>query len=180
MITQQTQKYLIGVVRSTINHKLKHGELLQTSQLPEYGDPVIHEKRGVFVTLKLNNRLRGCVGCVVANRTLLEQTIHQANNAAFNDQRFSPVEHMKDILCEISVLSPARAVKSFNQIDISKHGIILEKNNRRALFLPKVAKENNWSLEHTLMRLCDKAGLETNQWRTGASFEVFEAFEFKE
>lgn len=188
-IDKQTQRCLLQIVEQTLFYVLDNKEIPTIQQLPvskttsyENCVDIISQRFGAFVTLKQHDRLRGCVGCVVANRPLVEQIIYQANNAGFNDQRFTPITHqdMKNISLEISVLSPARRIDTHEQIDIHKHGIILEKNDKRALFLPKVAKEHGWTLEHTLSRLCDKAGLDVNEWRKGANYEVFEAFEFKQ
>lgn len=188
-IDKQTQQCLLQIVEQTLfyildNNKIPTVQQLQVSKTKLYNNCIdaLSQNCGAFVTLKKHSRLRGCVGCVVANRPLVEQIIYQANNAGFNDQRFAPITHqdMRDIKLEISILTPARKISSHDQIEIGKHGIILEKHNKRALFLPKVAKEHGWTLEHTLSRLCDKAGLDVNEWRSGADYEVFEAFEFKQ
>lgn len=188
-IDKQTQKCLLQIVEQTLFYILDNKKLPTVQQLPVsktalYNEcsSVLSQHCGAFVTLKHHGRLRGCVGCVVANRPLVEQIIYQAHNAGFNDQRFVPITHqdMRDMKLEISILTPAKKVNSHNQIKIGQHGIIIEKNNKRALFLPKVAREHGWNLEQTLSRLCDKAGLDVNEWRAGADYEVFEAFEFKQ
>lgn len=182
MIDITTQRRLIGIVKQTIIYLLSNNKLPDVSmfKLPEH--PIIKHKKGAFVTLKKNNSLRGCVGCVVPNRKLIDQIIVQSGNAATKDERFPPMQirEIEDIKVEISILSEPRSIDSVEQIDINKHGIILEKNGKRALFLPKVAKDNEWTLEFTLSRLCDKAGLTVDDWKHGAKFEIFEAFEFKE
>jgi AmmeMemoRadiSam system protein A len=106
----------------------------------------------------------------------------QAVNAGLNDGRFPPVDssELSDITIEVSVLTPARPVASASQIIIGKHGIILEKSGRSALFLPQVATEQGWDLETTLNHLAQKAGLPEDAWRKDTSFEVFEAIVFHE
>ena len=73
-----------------------------------------------------------------------------------------------------------RPVASSEDIVIGKHGIILEKDGRKAVFLPQVAVEQSWELEETLSHLSRKAGLSADAWKDGASFSVFEAVVFGE
>ena len=60
------------------------------------------------------------------------------------------------------------------------HGIVLQKGEHRALFLPQVAPEQGWDLETTLENLSIKAGLSPDAWKEGASFLVFQAEVFGE
>ena len=87
---------------------------------------------------------------------------------------------MEKIRIEISALSPHRKVESCKDIVIGRHGVIIEKNGRRAVFLPQVAPEQGWNLQETLTHLSIKAGLSSDAWKQGASFRVFEARVFHE
>ena len=69
---------------------------------------------------------------------------------------------------------------SHNDIVLGKHGVVLSKGNRRAVYLPQVAPEQNWTLEETLNHLSLKARLPADAWREGARFNVFEADVFGE
>ena len=51
--------------------------------------PILNEQRACFVTLNLNGKLRGCIGSLVANKSLLDDVISNAYNAAFSDLRFN-------------------------------------------------------------------------------------------
>ena len=61
-----------------------------------------------------------------------------------------------------------------------RHGVVLEKGGRRAVFLPQVAPEQGWDRDTMLDHLASKAGLARNAWRQGATFQVFEARVFGE
>jgi AmmeMemoRadiSam system protein A len=137
---------------------------------------------GAFVTLKRNGELRGCIGEVIPNRPVYRSVMAQAINAGLNDPRFPQVasSELDEINVEVSVLTPPRPIASPADIVVGKHGIVLKKNGRSALFLPQVATEQGWDLEKTLNHLARKAGLPEDAWRTGASFEVFEATVFGE
>ena len=135
-----------------------------------------------LVTLHKEGRLRGCIGSIYPIRPLYREVMSRAQDAALNDRRFKPVkkEEVKDLHIEISVLTPPRSVKSWRDIEIGKHGIILEKGGGRAVFLPQVAPEQGWDRETTLTHLSRKAGLSGDAWKTGTEFYVFEAQIFHE
>lgn len=135
---------------------------------------------GAFVTLHKDGRLRGCIGEIVPRRELYKAVIEHAVNAGFNDYRFTPVKanEVADLDFEISALSPPHKVESYRDIVIGKHGVVLHKNGASAVFLPQVAPEQGWGVEETLTQLALKAGLRADDWRKGATFEVFEAIVF--
>ncbi|MEP0773301.1 MAG: AMMECR1 domain-containing protein, partial [Acidobacteriota bacterium] len=65
-------------------------------------------------------------------------------------------------------------------IQLGRHGVILAKEGRTAVFLPQVASETGWDRDTFLSQLARKAGLAADAWRRGASFEVFTAQVFGE
>ena len=139
-------------------------------------------KQGVFVTLEMNHRLRGCIGHMAEDRPLCQVVGAMALQAAFNDRRFRPLtpDEFGAIDFEISVLTPRRKIGGADKIVIGRHGVVLEKGGRSAVYLPQVAPEQGWDREETLSHLCEKAGLAGDCWRKNASFSVFEAEVFGE
>jgi len=137
---------------------------------------------GVFVTLHERGALRGCIGHIFPQEPLAQAVISNAVSAAFHDPRFAPVtaEEIPRLHLEISVLTPPRAVSGPEAIVVGRHGVLLERGGRRAVFLPQVAPEQGWDRETMLGHLAVKAGLPRDAWRQGASFQVFEAFVFEE
>ncbi len=67
------------------------------------------EKRGTFVTLNIDDRLRGCIGSLSAQRPLILDIIHNAQAAAFKDPRFKPLslEEFQNVEIHISILTEA-------------------------------------------------------------------------
>ena len=130
-----------------------------------------------------HGQLRGCIGYIEPIKLLQEAVIDNAVNAATKDFRFSTVEinEMKDIDIEISVLTPPEEIKEPEEFITGKHGIIIRKGVRSAVFLPQVAPEQGWEREETLLHLCLKAGLAPDEWKKeGMKFFVFEAEVFGE
>ena len=117
-----------------------------------------------FVTLKLNNQLRGCIGSLQAHKILLEDLIHNAKAAAFRDPRFAPLtkDEFENIHIEISLLSSSLEVKYSNvddlksKIKINTHGVILKHGNNSATFLPQVWEQLS-SFELFFDALCKKS-----------------------
>jgi len=149
---------------------------------PDRPPPWLALTAGVFVTITEGGELRGCVGRIVADRPVYETVREMAVSSALSDRRFSPVTPAEAprLRFEISVLTPPVPVADWREIEIPRHGMILSKYGRRALFLPQVAGERGWDVETTLTQLAVKAGLAPDDWREGADYEVFEAMVFAE
>ena len=179
ILSADEKRYLLKLARSVISAKSKGENFI----LPSGGWPKnLDSHAGVFVSLHTGGALRGCVGFINPDKNLISGVVHSAQSAAFSDSRFPPVGSMEleDIEIEISLLTPPVPVDSYERIQLGKHGIILEKQGHRALFLPQVPTEYGWDLDTTLNHLSTKAGLPKDAWRAGASFQVFESIVFSE
>jgi len=121
----------------------------------------------VFVTIKKNGALRGCIGHVQPVMSLYKSVINNAIAASSGDPRFPPMtkEELKDIDLEISILSPLNPVKDIKDIQIGKHGLVIRKGVHSGLLLPQVAIELGWDRDAYLKNLCAKAGLPEYAWR---------------
>lgn len=144
--------------------------------------PHLREKRGVFVTLYKNDRLRGCIGRHRSSTPLSELVPQMVVASAFKDRRFPEVKksELKDIKLEISVyLTDLIKINDIKKYKVGKHGIILRKGFNGATFLPKVPIEQGWNKETTLRQLCRKAGLSSICWKQ-ASFYIYSTQVIKE
>jgi AmmeMemoRadiSam system protein A len=130
-----------------------------------------------FVTLKIHDRLRGCIGSLTAQAPVYKSVHENAINAALNDYRFPKVQsnELNLISIDVSVLSPIKQIPSIDQFKIFEQGIIIEKRGRSAVFLPEVAKEQGWTKEETLSQLSLKAGLPPDAWKEDTEYKVFES-----
>ena len=152
--------------------------------------PEQERRQGVFVTLnrrrpeeaRTHGRLRGCIGQAEPTFPLYYGTVQAALDAALRDPRFEPVRaaELPGLEVEVTVLSPRRPVASWRDIRLGTHGIVLQKGDKAALFLPQVATEQGWSLDETLTALAEKAGLPGDGWKEGARFSVFTGQVFEE
>jgi AmmeMemoRadiSam system protein B/AmmeMemoRadiSam system protein A len=179
------QAFLLDLARQTVRAAVRRRPL-PTTELPEgiFADSPLREQRGVFVTLteRRDGQLRGCIGSILGDRPLVEGVIENAVNAALHDPRFLAVTPDEEprLHLEISVLTPLRSVPGPEAIVIGRDGVLLEKQGRRAVFLPQVAPEQGWDVPTMLRHLAMKAGLDPDDWKQGASFQTFQAQVFEE
>ena len=169
---------LLSIAKNSVESFIKEGKI------PEFkvDSEKLKAKRGVFVTLKKRGELRGCIGCTAGDKPLYQAVSEMALAAAFSDPRFEPVtrEELPELEYEISVLTPLKKVSSWQEIEVGRHGVQAMAEGRSALFLPQVAKENNWNLETFLQHLMLKAGLLPNYWEDNpVDFYIFEVEIFK-
>ena len=169
----------LQAVRKTLEAKL------QGNPVPEFKfeNEKFQQKYGVFVTLKKGDDLRGCIGLIKGIEPLADAIPDMAISAATKDPRFNPVtyEELKDITIEISVLTPMTPVESLDEIEIGKHGLMLQLGPNSGLLLPQVLVEWNWDVEEFLQNLCLKAGLPPGSHKhPQAKLEKFSAQVFSE
>jgi AmmeMemoRadiSam system protein A len=127
---------------------------------------VFEDRRGVFVTLHVKGKLRGCIGVIEAKDSLGESLARCAAEAALEDPRFSPMqaEELQGLEIEVSLLSPLQRIQP-EEIEIGKHGLLVEQGLRRGLLLPQVAVEHHFAREGFLRETCLKAGLAWDAWK---------------
>ncbi len=181
--TTAEQRFLLGLARQTLREVLSGRPAPQVTTFPSgVSAAKMQALSGVFVTLTQRGALRGCIGHIVGSEPLVAAVIENAISAAQRDPRFPPVTaaELASLEIEISVLTPLQAVSGPQDIVVGRHGVVLERGGRRAVFLPQVAPEQGWDRDTMLDHLALKAGLPRDAWRKGANFEVFEAFVFSE
>lgn len=143
------------------------------------GDPPgrLGRPGGAFVTLRLEGRLRGCVGHIEASDPLAETVRRVAALAATADPRFDAVTaaELPRVTVEVSVLGPLYEPDDPASLKIGRHGVVVDDGPCRGLLLPQVAVERGWDARRFLREACRKAGLSGNAWRRTARVRVFDA-----
>jgi len=86
---------------------------------------------------------------------------------------------LEDILIEISALSPFWPIRSPDEIQVGRHGLMIRRDLRVGLLLPQVASDRGWGRDEFLRAICTKAGLPGDAWRD-ADLYVFTAEVFEE
>jgi AmmeMemoRadiSam system protein A len=157
MLTEAQKQLLLEAARRAIEAAVRG------THAPEYNihDRLLSLPGSAFVTLRFNHDLRGCIGYIEPVQPLIETVMDAAGKAAMEDFRFIPLQEneLHDITIEISVLSPLRQITDVREIEVGKHGIVIEAKNLRGLLLPQVAVEQHWDRETFVMQTARKAGL---------------------
>lgn len=174
-IKKHYSSFLIKTARESIQTGLQLG-----SYPPENIPCVLEENGASFVTLQINQDLRGCIGSVMAHRPLILDIYKNAHAAAFSDPRFSPLikEEFQDTKINISLLSSPHRVEFSSEEELLekltqyKDGLIIRDGNYQAVFLP-VVWEQLPDKKQFLAALKQKAGLSENYYS-----ETLEAFIF--
>ncbi len=177
VLTSETQRRLLAVARDALEARVRRA---RPPAVPV--DEASQIRQGAFVTIFWKDELRGCLGRITSDTPLPELIGLLAQEVADSDPRFDPVQvrELPDITLEVSVLTPEREIASIDEIEIGRHGLIIEQGSRRGLLLPQVPTEHGWDRATFVAQACLKAGLSPDAWRHGARMFVFEAQVFGE
>ena len=183
MINQTDQQTLLDIARTSIRHGLQYDQPLSVN-VKDYAE-ALQQHGACFVTLTINEQLRGCIGTLEAYRPLVEDLAANAFAAAFRDPRFAPLnEHeYPQLEYHISVLNPAEDFPVRDEQDLLQQlrpgidGLILEEGFHRATFLPSVWESLD-KPEEFLRHLKMKAGLYSDYWSDSMNFKRYTVQEF--
>jgi len=169
MLSDEHRQLLKQLAKDSIEYGLANQRPLfvDISSMPEK----LTEHRATFVTLEINNQLRGCIGMLDAQRPLAEDVAFNSYAAAFSDSRFPPVEYyeLANLSIHISVLNPAAQLNIQSETDLIKQlkpdidGLIIEDESHRATFLPSVWQSLPRA-EDFVHHLKIKAGFDADYW----------------
>lgn len=168
-------QFMIDMVKIVINSAFERNKNI-TINYPQIFD----EYGACFVTLEKEDRLRGCIGSIIAHQPLVNDLVNNAKNAAFKDYRFKPVsqDEVKDLKVAISILTHPEKIEFKSEKDLlkkisaKKDGIIIKDGNHQAVYLPSVWEQLPEKSEF-LNSLKVKAGLSEDYFS-----ENFEAYKF--
>lgn len=165
MLTKEQRHHLLRIARESIGAALdRRGYQLDSTVL----DSDLTRPSGAFVSLHTaDGDLRGCIGTIEAIAPLAEAVASNAVHAATRDPRFYPLrfDELARVVIEISVMSPLEIVRSIDEIEVGRDGLIIRCKGRAGLLLPQVATEYAWDRETFLAQTCGKAGLPSDAWR---------------
>ena len=177
MIGFDDQQRLLLLAREALETRVRGGGVAAVSIEDD-----AHVPAGAFVSIHRHGTLRGCLGRLDCEWSLNRVVAHLATAVADSDPRFAPVtpEELAELEIEISILTPERPITGIEEIEIGRHGLIVEQGRSRGLLLPQVAPAHGWGVTQFVEHTCLKAGLPLDAWRNGARVYVFEALVFAE
>ncbi len=161
---------LVKLAKRAIDEYVRSG---RSVPVPMSLTPEMEERAGVFVCLKKDGQLRGCIGTfmpVCAN--VAEEIIRNAICAASQDPRFHPVgeEEIASLEYSVDVLSAPERIRDIKDLDPKKYGVIVAKSGLRGLLLPDL--EGVDTVEEQLRIAKMKAGIGPDEDTDIYRFEV--------
>lgn len=184
-LSENDQQELLSLARESIRVQLVLQRDLHIDET--VFSPALQQCAASFVTLRIKDKLRGCIGATRATEPLVKDVVHHASASAFDDPRFPPLtlEEEAEISIEISVLSTPTPLIFSNEKSLlqalspGKDGLILEVGAHRSTFLPNV-----WnSLPNRtdfLAQLKLKADLAADFWSDDLKAWRYETYQFHE
>ena len=178
MFIKDERRQLVMIAREAITSMINSG----TVTFREVKSEKLNAMFGCFVTLKMNGKLRGCIGNFISDKPLHKLVQEMAIAAATRDPRFYPMKKsdLENFTIEISVLSPLEKISSIDEIQVGTHGIYMERNVHRGVLLPQVASEQKWDRDTFLQQTALKAGMGKDDWKENTEIFIFTAEVFRE
>ncbi len=182
----KNEKILLSIARDAIKEKLFNIKIIDKSfLLTKY--PILNQNSAVFITINKDKNLRGCIGSLVAHRTLLDDIISNSVSAGFSDPRFKPLskKEFENIEIEISILSEPQLLNYSdisdlrNKIRPNIDGVVLKYGNSRATYLPHVWEQLP-QFDKFFEFLCKKAGLSLNCLNQHPDIYTYQAQKIKD
>jgi AmmeMemoRadiSam system protein A len=134
---------------------------------------LVSNRAGVFVSLKLDGSLRGCIGTISPTTpSIADEIIRNAISAGTEDPRFPPVseDELPRLIYSVDVLGEAEKIESLDELDPVRYGVIVTKGHRRGLLLPNL--EGVDTAEEQVSIALRKAGISPDENYQLERFEV--------
>ncbi|MCG7984232.1 MAG: AmmeMemoRadiSam system protein A [Candidatus Thiodiazotropha lotti] len=184
-LSDQDRARLLDVANRSIDYGLKNHTSLEVK--PEDYPETLRAIRASFVTLKLADQLRGCIGHLEAMQPVVSDVAGNAYAAAFRDPRFPPLipSERDQVAIHLSLLTPSVAIEFDSEADLLAKirpgidGLILIEGIRRGTFLPSVW-ESLPNPRDFVDQLKLKAGLPSNYWSDSLEVMRYESESFAE
>jgi len=166
-----TEDEYVRLARRTVEEYTRTGKKPDVpAGLP---DEMYERQAGVFVSIKKEGRLRGCIGTIKAAReSIAAEIIDNAVSAAARDPRFSPIEpdELDRLSVSVDVLGDTERISSPDELDVKRYGVIVTKGHRRGLLLPNLDGVDTVAEQIRIAK--QKAGIRVDEKTELERFEV--------
>ena len=160
-----------GLAREALELYIKEGKIRDAEKgIP---DKMRADRAGVFVSLKKEGRLRGCIGTIIPTRkNIAEEIIQNAISAGTKDPRFNSVRpyELGQLEYSVDLLGEPQPITSEKQLDVKRYGVIVKAGQRVGLLLPNLEGIN--TPREQVAAALQKAGIDSNEEYSMERFEV--------
>lgn len=157
---KESEDAYVRLARQTIEAYV--GERRQISIPKDLPEEMYESRAGVFVSLKEEGRLRGCIGTITpVQKSIAEEIIANAISVSTKDPRFHPVQsdELDKLVYSVDVLGTPEAITSPDELDVKRYGVIVTKGRKRGLLLPNLDGVDTVEDQITIAK--QKAGIST-------------------
>lgn len=161
----------VKLARQTLETYIKENRVIKPPA--DLEEELLQNKAGVFVTLKRDGKLRGCIGTIMpTENSIAEEIIQNAINAGVHDPRFDAVkkDELPMLVYSVDVLGQAEPVSSTSELDPRRYGVIVSYGYKRGLLLPHL--EGVDTVKDQIKIAVQKAGLLPHEPYKIERFEV--------
>lgn len=161
----------VKLARTALEYYIKNHKILKTPN--DLNRELLDNRAGVFVSLKKDSMLRGCIGTIVSTTdSIADEIINNAISAGTKDPRFDAIteDELPEIVYSVDVLGKSEAIKSVDELDTKKYGVIVTNGNRRGLLLPNLDGIN--TPKEQIEIALSKAGIKEGENFSIERFEV--------
>lgn len=162
--------YVALARKSLEQYILTREEITIPDSLPE---EMTHERAGIFVSIHEHGRLRGCIGTIQpATECIAREIIRNAISASTRDPRFDPIEpdELPWLEIHVDVLGKPEKIRSMEELDVRRYGVIVTKGFKRGLLLPDLDGVD--TVEQQVSIAKRKAGISPKEDAEMERFEV--------
>ncbi len=156
----ECENWYVRLAKASLEKYVTQHKKLSDEEKEEFPDFLTKERAGVFVCIKKNGRLRGCIGTIQPSyEDTFAETCALAISAGTSDPRFSPVteKELPELTYTVDVMGePEKATR--DGLDVRKYGVIVSSGYRRGLLLPNL--EGVDTIEEQLEISCQKGGID--------------------
>ena len=147
---------------NTINEYIKDRRIYRPApgELPE---EMLTKRAGAFVSIHKGDALRGCIGTLGPVRdNIAEEIISNAISAAVRDPRFPAIteEELEDLTINVDVLTEPEYIRSKDELDVKRYGVIVRKGRRTGVLLPDLEGVDTIDYQVNVAKM--KAGIRTD------------------
>jgi AmmeMemoRadiSam system protein A len=169
--TRAAEDAYTSLARLNTEHYVRCGQCIE---LPQNLPPeLLSRQAGVFVSIKKQGRLRGCIGTIApTQKHIAAEILKNSVAAACHDPRFDPIlpDELADLTFSVDVLAPAEPIRGPEELDVLRYGVIVNSGFKRGLLLPNL--EGVDTVEQQIDIARQKAGIATHERYTLERFEV--------
>ncbi|MDO5455530.1 MAG: AmmeMemoRadiSam system protein A [Eubacteriales bacterium] len=168
---RETEDAYVRLARQSLETYIRqHRRMKMPDDLPA---ELLQKRAGAFVSIHEHGRLRGCIGTIAPTQdSVAEEIIQNAISASTRDPRFDPIREDELAYLEINVdvLGEPEPIRSKDQLDVKRYGVIVSKGVKRGLLLPDL--EGVDTVEEQIRIAKSKAGIA--EWDPHVQLQRFE------